>query len=374
MHEYNHFWWRFFPKKELSQIYISMAIRGFAVSLLSIFVPLYLYQERGYSLEHTLLFFIFYSLVFAISTPLAAKFSSRYGIKHSVLLSVPFYLAFVLLLYLLPKVKTPLVVIGGLLGLALSFYWMGMHLVFYKASDHKHRGEEFGKRAFFSILSTFFGPLAGGILIKYFGFSVVFISASFLLLLSALVLFLSKEEHTRYHFSLKTLFNKNYWKDSLYYVSEGTRVMALGVIWPLFIFVILDDYVSLGLVGGLLAGLSAILFWMVGKLSDRLGKRKIVRWAVGFESLAWFFRALVSTVAQIFGVTIFGAITRGTLNAPLGAMQYDKARKNTTAYFVNREIFICLGRILVLVFVLMLESLRGGLFLTSIVNLAALLF
>ncbi|MBT6774316.1 MFS transporter [Candidatus Woesearchaeota archaeon] len=375
MHHHNeNFLWRFFPHKELTQVYISSAIRNFAISLISLFVPLYLYKELGYPLEQVLYFFIFYAVVFAILSPLAAKFSARYGLKHAVLVSVPLYLLFVLLLYFLPVVKIPLMVISGLLGASQAFYWMGMHLVFTRASDHKHRGEEFGKRKSVSILAAMFGPLIGGILIKYTGFKSVFILTSLLLFSSALFLFLSKENHVRYHFSIRSLIDKRQWRNALFFTARGSQVIASGVIWPMFIFLILDDYLSLGLVGFFLSGISAVLVFFIGKYSDHYSKRKIVRWVAGFESVSWFIRAAVTTVGHVFGATIFGAFTFGVIEAPLGAMEYDKAKENPANYFVNREIFLCFGRILLLIFVLMADSLSGGLIFNGFANLMVLLF
>ena len=146
------------------------------------------------------------------------------------------------------------------------------------------------------------------------------------------------------------------------------------MIWPLLIFVILEDYFSLGVVGSVSAGLSAVLVWIVGKYSDKVEKRKIVRWSIGFESLSWFLRSMVNNVTQVFGITIFGAITSGVVDTPIGAMEYDKADGNIVAYFVSREIFINLGRILLLTFVLMIGSLKGGLIFHSFFSLAALFF
>jgi len=57
-------WRSLLPRQELTQVYLAMAIRSFALSLTSLFVPLYLYKELGYTLEQTLLFFVFYSPVF----------------------------------------------------------------------------------------------------------------------------------------------------------------------------------------------------------------------------------------------------------------------------------------------------------------------
>ena len=368
------FWWNFLLKKELTQIYVSAALRYFAVSLIGIFIPLYLHKEIGYSLSSTLYFFIFYSLVFAIITPLAAKFASHYGMKHAVFLSVPFYLIFVGLLYLLPSVDIPLMLIAAILGISQSFYWIGMHLIFHRASDKKHRGEEVGIKQAVSISATIFGPLLGGFLIVYFSFNILFALASIVLLSSALVLFLSKENHLGYNFSLRSVISSRDWKNTLFFVSRGTGVIAMGVIWPLFIFFILDNYFLLGVVGAIIPAISAILLWVVGKYSDHIGKRKIIRWIAGFESISWLIKAFVITAGHVFAATIFGAITRGVQESPLSALEYDKARKDIAGYFVNREIFVCLGRILLLTFVLMTNSLSGGLIFHGFANLLALLF
>ena len=374
MHHHHDFWWRFVPKEKLVQIYSSMALRSFALSLLGIFLPLYLYQEIGFSFEQMLFFYIFYPTILAVTCPLAAKFCARYGVKHSVLLSMPLYIAFLILLYFMPVFRTPLIVLGTLVGLSLAFYWMGMHQIFHHASDYKHRGEEFGRRRALMVLGTFFGPLVGGVLIKFVGFQIVFGIASLLLLVSAGILFLSEEEHPKYHFSLRSITSKDNWKNSLFFVSRGTELIASGVIWPLFIFVILGDYFSLGIVGSLLAGISAVLVWLSGKHSDHIGKRKIIRWVSGFETLSWILRAMVTTAAHVFGATIFAAITSGIRISPIGAREYDKAQGEIAAYFVSREVFICLGRILMVVFILMTNSLAGGLVFQGFASLAALLF
>jgi len=371
MHNQEFWWWKLFTHKELNLVYFSTAVRSFALSLIGLFVPLYLFKEVNLGLVQTLNFYIFYSAIFAIFTPLAAKFCSRFGLKHTVLWSLPFYLGFLFSLYLLPAF--PLILVSLLAGLSMALYWMGMNLIFYHASDHKHRGEEVGKKQAYSILAATAGPILGGLSIQLIGFHWVFAVVSLLLIVSTILLFLSREKYIEYDFQVRHLLDQN-WKNSFFFVSQGVKVMALGVIWPLFMFVILNDYFSLGLMGALISGISALLVWFTGRVSDHFGQKKIVRYVVGWESLSWFFRAVVSTFSQVTFATIFGAITLGILEAPLQAWEFEKAGRNVVGYFVSREIFICLGRILIMTFVLMTNSLAGGLFLTGITNLATLLF
>ncbi|MBS3123498.1 MFS transporter [Candidatus Woesearchaeota archaeon] len=374
MINHQEFWWRFFPKKELTQVYISTALRSLAISLTGVFIPLYLMIELKYTLTETFLFYLFYSISLAIASPVAAKFAERYGIKHAVLISIPFYLAFLSGLYILPIIKIPLLILGVLVGISLALYWMGMHLVFYHCSQEKHRGDEVGKREALSIASTIFGPLIGGTIIYFFGFGMIFLISSLLLLGSATFLFVSKDSYIHYRFSVRSIIDRKYWRNSLYFVAKGMQVMAEGVLWPLLVYFILKDYFKLGIMGSVLSGLGAVLFWQMGKLSDKVGKRKIVRWVSPLELISWIFRSLISSGSQILGATLLGALAYGIREPSLHALEYDKAKGQAASYFVSREIFICLGRILVLLIVLALGSLNAGMVLTGVASLAALLF
>lgn len=374
MLNHHQFWWRFFPRKELSQIYLSVALRSLAISLIGIFIPLYLFQEKGLGLEKTLLFFMLYSVVFGISMPIAAKFSSRYGIRHSILMGIPLYLFFVALLYFLPNTAALLILASSCLGASQAFYWMGMHLAFHHASHKHHRGEEVGTRSSVTVLSTLLGPFLGGILITWLNFGAVFILAAALLFASAFLLLRSRENHTPYYFSLKSVMDKKHWKDALFFVSRGTHIIADGVLWPLFIFFILGNYFSLGIVGSLMSFSSIILLWGVGKYSDHGDRRRIIRWTTLFDSVMWIVMAFINTTLQVFGITILSSIVRAARESPIGALEYDKAQGQVAAYFVNREIFICLGRILLLTIVIITNSIAGGFIVQAFANLAAFLF
>ena len=76
--------------RELTELYASMAIRNFALSLIVIFEPIYLYLFFERSLPHTLIYFGLAALVTGLAAPFGAKIVARIGIKHTMLLSVPF--------------------------------------------------------------------------------------------------------------------------------------------------------------------------------------------------------------------------------------------------------------------------------------------
>ena len=239
MHNHEHFWWRFIPKKEMTEIYVSMAIRAFALSLLSLFVPLYLYIELGYSLSVTLGFFIVYASVFALATPLTAKITAKIGLKHSILLSVPMYIIYFILLYGLKSYAIPVYFVSVFYGLGNAFFWIAFHIEFTKFSNHEHRGEEVGKRRAIGLIAGLSGPLVGGVLIDSIGFEFVFVLASVLLFLSAIFLFFSKEIHIPFRFAFRDVLKKEYLRDGIVFISHGMWDISTWVLWPMFMFFIL---------------------------------------------------------------------------------------------------------------------------------------
>ncbi len=206
------------------------------------------------------------------------------------------------------------------------------------------------------------------------GFKAVFGLAAAVLFVSAFLLLRHKENHVSYHFSFTSMLDKKHWKDSLFFVSRGTHIIADGVLWPLFIFFILKSYFSIGIVGSLMSLSSVILFWGVGRYSDHTDRRRIIRWTSVLDSIIWIAITLVHTTVQVFGITILSSFVRAAHESPTGALEYDKAKGQVAAYFVNREIFICLGRILLLTIVMITNSLTGGFIVQAVANFASFLF
>ena len=72
-HQSHPFWWHYLSHNKLVQIYCSLGIRTFALSLVALFIPLYLHFELGYSMQQTLLFYLVYAVIFAIASPIAVQ-------------------------------------------------------------------------------------------------------------------------------------------------------------------------------------------------------------------------------------------------------------------------------------------------------------
>ncbi len=350
--------WKYFLDSPLNQLYISLAVRAFAFSIISLFVPAYLYSELGYSFSEVLFFFIYFAIVMGLSAPMFILLSTKIGFKHTIMLSIPIQMIYFYLLHMLSYHTFSLIWVAIALGLGLASFNSGLHLEFHAISHPKSRGEEVGKRQAAQFIGLMFGPLIGGGLIYYFGFTLVFILVGLLLFGSGIFLFLSKEHKVKMLFSWKKLFRVFNYKLALYYLYRGAWIIATGVLWPLYIFFELGDYLSLGVIGTLMALVTAFLVFFVGKKSDSFGKHKVVQYSVVPEALAWIFRGFVATFTGIIGMSLFQSLTSSSLQAPLMALEYNHANDDGALleYFIWREFFVSMGRVLLLGFLLLVGS------------------
>src|SRR3989344_9061838 len=248
----------FFKSRELNELYASISIRAFSLSLIGVFVPIYFYLI-GYPLISIFFFYI----------PVA-KISSRFGIKHSILFSIPSLIIFFFLLYSIEIFSWPLALLAVFSGLSTSMFWIPYHIEFAKFSDRKNRGKEIGFSAVIASLFSILGPVLGGIFLTIFGFKILFIVVSCLLFLSVIPLFFSKEVHEPVPFSLSGFFKSQKITDILSFLGHGIENKLGTIVWPLFIFIFIlgERYTSLGIVAGLGIGTAFISMIFMSKLSD----------------------------------------------------------------------------------------------------------
>ncbi len=366
---------KFILNRELTELYASIALRFFALSMISIFLPIYLLKELNLSIYTVMYFFIVFSIFFALSAFIGAKIAARIGFKHIILLSVPFLIAHFLLLTLLPVVKIPLFLIAILGAFAAGLYWIGHHTDLTRFTKRRARGEEVGLAFFVMSLAALLGPFVGGMILTFYNFTILFIAVSLLLLVSTIPLFFSKEFYERTSFSSKEVFKVGSFKDALAFTGQGIEIGAAGILWPIFIFLILNEYFSLGLIGTLSGIIVAFSSVIVGKLSDKKGKHFFIR--IGAAALAslWFFRTLVKTVSHVYFVSIFSFIG-SIVSVPTDTKAYGKARKSkhVVEYLVFREVFINLGRVIILLFMLLFANYIAAFIFTGIAQALLFLF
>jgi len=364
----------FLRNRELDEIYASVAIRSFALSMISIFIPIY-FLSLNYSLKEV---FLFYAVIYGVHTlvTLPAGFLvSKFGFKHCILFSLPFLIAFYALLYTLGSFGWSILLLAFLFGINSALFWVGFHTDFARFSDKKYRGEELGLVNIFSSLAGVAGPLIGGLIIAFIGFHLLFALVLVLIFFSAIPLFFSKDIHEPFNFSLRQIFTDHRIEDCLAFFGHGVEIDAYAVLWPTFIFLfILNDFPLLGFVAALSLFFSLLSTFVIARLSD-IKRKAMLRIGALFNALIWGLRTAISTSLQVFIIDSFYGISKIMKQVSFNALSYDKAtRENILEFILFRELIIPLGRASLFISMIFLSDFKIGFIFASAASLLYLLF
>ncbi len=347
MNPHRHFF-HFLKNRELNELYASVALRAFAFALTGVFIPVYLYQ-LGYSFSTIFFFYGILGLITAVFSLVSAKVFSRIGLKHCMLISIPFLIALFGLLYTLESFEWPMVLLSLTYGIHAAFFWVPYHIDFARSSDKKQRGMEVGFSKIFATLVAAIGPFAGSLILAFFGFHILFAVVIVFLVGSIIPLFLTKEIHQPFHFSLKEFFRGQRLKDILGFIGYGAEMRLGYVVWPLFIFLFIleEKYISLGIVSSLALFSGVIFTFIAGKLSDKRSKKNILKVGAGTNAIIWVVKSLIVTPVQVIITDIFYGASQATMHVPFDALCYDKAKKrNIAGMILQREFYVSLGALL----------------------------
>jgi len=345
----NHSLFGFLGNRELNELYISVAIRAFAISLIGVFIPIYLYQ-LGYSFQSIFIFFAFYALYNLIFMIPAAKISCRIGLKHSILVSMPFLIIFFLLLFSIEKFNWSLYFITFFGGVHSALFWFSFHTDFSRFSEKKKRGSQVGFSKIVVSVFSAVAPLLGGLILYYFSFKILFIIVAFLLFISTYPLFLSKEVHEPLNISLKDFFKGQKIKNIVAYIGSGMETRIGSVIWPLFIFIFIlqEGYVSLGTLSSVGLFFTIAATFTISKVSD-LNLKFFLKVGSLLTAIIWLIKSFVKTPLQLFVIEGFYGISLASLNVPFDAINYNKANRSQRARIIlEREIYIKIGAITIM--------------------------
>jgi len=355
----------FLHNRELDELYISFAIRSFAVSMISIFVPIYL-LKLNYPIKSVLLYFFLSYAIHGMLCVFSAKLSARFGIKHIMIASLPFLIIFFLLLNTLPLYGWPLWLLAGVVGINMSLYWTGFNIDFATFSDKDNRATEVGVIRL--IMSSFraIGPVIGGVIIAFLGFKVLFFVACALIVVSGIPLFMSKDTCCSFDFKIKDIFKGCRLLNVVAYMSRGVERGVYTSIWPIIIFfTIAKSYTTLGGITTATLILSLFFTFFISRAAD---KRRMLVYRIGsiLNAIIWVVRTTLKTNFQVFLTDSAYGISKTMYMIPFDANDYDKAaRTNLVKHTVFREISIALGFMLIFGVLYLIGEINTGIYMAA---------
>lgn len=284
---------------ELNEIYWAMGLKTMAISLVGIFIPIYLYS-LGYSFFWI---FLFYSVTYFTKGALDKTFAKLIlliGPKHGLAYSFPLMLAYLWMVMTLPEYDWNLILLGIFSGVSMSLSWMSYHIDFSLARKKKNNS-----RAISGIhaLMTFSGgiaPFVGGIIATRFGISNAFLVSIFLLVLAALPLLKTREPHIPKKLNMKKINLSKIKKDLLAHAGMGFNFGILYEVWPFFLFFILGSYEKVGFFESFALVLTIIITLYVGRKLKNHNQHQFLNKGARVNSILWILKTLTSSVYHIF--------------------------------------------------------------------------
>ncbi|MDP4007007.1 MAG: MFS transporter [bacterium] len=346
-----HHYFGYFLKRDVTKLYISIAIRNLALGMVLLFEPIYLYLYFEKSLPITLAFFAVMYGAYGILAPFGGKIMGAIGSTKSILLSLFLYFGYYLSLFFLPisswfVLASLLLIIPGML-----LFWPAFHTDFARFSSQERRGKDVGKLNIMGLFPMIISPIIGGWVLALFGYPALFMVVLAVLFASIIPLFYSKETHEVYTDSYKGAWKRAWKKEniatSIAFVANGLEVIISFVFWPLFLFSLAITFQSMGGIASFALVIASLFMLYMGKVSDTQERPWLLNIGSLWTGISWIITYFIVTTFDAFLAHTLYRLSRSAAAVPFQTFFYEKAAGKGTEvdeFIVNREIIINVAR------------------------------
>lgn len=357
---------------KLSQGFVALfsgrMIQFVGAGLIGLFLPVFLYTRLNYDFRLVFLYYLAGHLLYASLLPWGIQILNKIGLRRSLRASV-FFDAFYYLCFFLFDYNPDLFLVLSLIVQFFSrlTFWLPYHIDLAKFTASNDRGKEisliWATKSFLAIVM----PILSGFLINFFDFKVVFILAVLTYLMAGIPFLALPRTRERYSWTywqtIKKFFSKENRNLVLANMANGAENAVAIIIWPIFIWQILNEnYLAVGAVSSLIILITVILQLMVGKYTDIFNKRTILHWGSFFYSLGWFIKIFVANAFQVFIIGTYHKFTQIFKDTPFDALNYEILADYghyVDEYTVLKEMAVQLGKVIILVFAILIAFYFG---------------
>lgn len=354
--------------EESSALYTAHSVFNLALSLIGIYLPLYIFDlsaeyswfHYNYVINGIVMICSFYLLI-SVCVMIAIvlfehKIFASFHLKKTLFLGV-LVMAGELVAILLAQSSIYFLIPAAILaGIKNTFYWIPYHIFFIRGADDGDQkyGAETGKRGFMVGIAGSLGPFLGGLIIAQFGFTVLYILAIIILLSSVIpILLFVRENHHHDHRVKKLftgyLFNKEFFPISAALSGAQTSATIFTIFWSLALYFQLKGYVEIGLLNTISGFLATILLLIIGKTVDLKGKSGIHSVGVFINTVLHLMRPFILGTSFIYPNHVIDKLNSPAYNIPFAASIYEKGlKKGVSDFIVYREWILHAARFVLL--------------------------
>jgi MFS family permease len=339
-----------FLKDDLGELYIHMVIQAFALSMISLFVPIYL-LTLDFPVFLVFLFILFQWVTFSAMAPFAGMFIQKIGIREVILIRTPMVVGAFFLLSRMQSdysLHSTFLFVAIILGMASSLYTVSITSLFAQVMHREKKGSETGIFVSLPSLGAVFGPAVGGLIAVNFGFASLFMFVSVLLIASVIPLLHIRHNLDHPKFDVQEFMQhlkeekKTFAMLNLY----GLKSFIVFIVLPIVIFLNVKDTLSLGIIISCAALLKIVFTMLLGRYIDGHDSSRIAK--VG----AWVNTAFLLGVGLLIHshLIVFMSIVSGFftifMDLPIESWLYGNANRSRSpvSYIVFKEFSFLIGR------------------------------
>ncbi len=355
--------------EESSALYASNSLYNLALSLIGIYIPIYLFNvTAGNKIFHShyvlngIIWICLYSALISVFLVLTTvlfeeKLFSKLKLKKSLFFGVVLLIVHLFLLMLAERNFYLIIVAAMVGGVEATLYWIPYHIFFVKRADDgdSKYGTEVGKRGFYGGLVASLGPLLGGLIITQLGFSFLYGLAIIILLASSLPILLYVTESSHREHKIKDvfknfLFNKQYLTTNVAFFGKVGSDVISGIFWSLVLYFGLKSFVEIGTLNTLSGIFATSLLLVVGRNLDLKGSMKIHSVGVLINSVLGVTRSFIVKPSHLYLNNIGTTINSPAYNTPFMTKVYEKASKSGSIsdFLVYRELILHASKAVIL--------------------------
>ncbi len=350
--------------------------------LLGLFMPIFFLTKFNYKVSYVFLYYLIGNFLYAMILPWGARILNKIGLRRSLRASVFLIALFYASLFLIDDYLAIFIVLSlTILTLFRIAFWYPFHIDFAKFTNKGDRGKNVSLMwASYSFLSIIMPVISGWLIMRY-GFDVVILIV-IAVYLSSYIPFLTlprtKERFAwKYGETLKQFVSKKNRSIVIANMANGAENAVTLIIWPIFIWQILEgNYFNVGAVSSLIVLAAVVLQLVVGKYADIFSKRKMIRWGSIFYALGWIIKIYVLSAFHIFVAGAYHSFTKIFKDTPFDALNYEMIADQghyIDEYTVIKEMAVNLGKVLILLFAILVALNFGINWTFALAALASLL-
>jgi len=328
-------------------VYLSGFLRSLGMSLVSIFIPIYIYNIT-HQISAPFLFYALTHLFVIIFTIPAGWLNHHLGVDLTNFIGSIFRALFILLLILAKNNPVFLNIAPIFWAAAVSLYWLSFHYSLVGAEEEDGQfGKESSRMQMIYKISAGLGPIVGALIISSIGFSALYAVALILVASAGIPPFFDQFKKSQMRINLKEIkysfFGRGFRRFNLAFFGTGLKDIVLIVFWPIFIYIIVGNYQTVGIIKTASLLVSILLLFWLGKQIDKHGFKSI-RYGISINGFIWLVRAFLITPMALFLSDIAYSIGSILLWTPFDALVYQSSlKKRKMEFFIVRQFFIYFG-------------------------------